>query len=664
MASFHAGVNVLKSPYQAEKLRRGWRKGLLVIFLLVQIGFTVSYIAPLIKRRTYPVESMTEMNTVSPKPSVPQPPAPTPLVKKGPAQKASAQKTPVSRQQVETSHKRVSESTDAPTQSRLGVSILPWTRPLGPLGPAAVERMNLMRKTIDSHDLGRLQFFDPELPNDIEATMIHCTRKDFDSKNRLLVVSSIDASVMHHMPTYVTMISKRSNENAEILLLATDIRMEQIEMLCSFARGQHLSTPVHVLLLSGSTLGAFFKYENNQHGILTHVPIITMARLLLPSLMGGAVETVLYLDLDIVMTDSLRLSKDMIGDMCPGYNSSSIGICARESLNHNIKEWCDNKTTNALGLQQVARGFNAGVLVLNLTSMKDFGFSRFAAIISRTFGLNDQVINVAYTKNSYIRMKREYNIFDGQDPKNVASKMIHFAGSRNKPWAHWSKGYNIWHSFEPPAFHLIWSDFKIIPNDTINSMIRFSQGMPISVYCSTRACFDQVSTTGYPLVVQDMKSLRRRMKDNTPLQRFFSRLQLYKVLLEGSFPDFLNKALRLNVLYLWGGLVLPSQSRMVKSIPEDRIFGKDQYWFAESEDEQDFLLFARNVKNKQVWKLMEKLMDTLERECLETAGDTACMNVASKSIFQKKDSSFRFSDYFEGTKYIFGERLRSVMLFV
>ena len=525
-----------------------------------------------------------------------------------------------------------------------------WVRPLGQMSPEAVDRINRMRNKVYKSDLGRLKFFDPKIPEEIEGTMIHCMGHGFDLAHRLLVVTSIDASVMHLMPTYLNMVSDRSNNNTEIMLMATGIDYDKVEKMCSFLNQQGLTTAVHVLLLSENTLDAFFKYENEQRGILKHVPIATMSRLLLPSLMAGVAETVLYLDVDIVLTNGLTLSKDVVEEMCPGLGASVTGVCGRQSFQPNVRNWCDEHAIRILGLEGVDRGFNAGVLVLNLTRMAEFGFSRYAVVVSRSLGLNDQVILVAYTKDKYSKMVREYNIFDGQDSERNAGKIIHFAGKNRKPWYPWSRGYSLWHSYEYPPWLLLWSSFGPIPMEIVDSMVQHCHGRQGIVYCASAMCYEQVSKIGYPLIVHKNTFLRYRMKDPTPLQGFFSKLQLYKILMGEAFPEIFSIALKLNIVYRHGGLLVPSASKIIQEIPATYLSKTSIYWFGESRDTNDFTIFA-NAKDERVFKLMENFMSSIESNCLRTVamgGDASCSKLATKSIFAPKESTFRYYKYFQG----------------
>eukprot|EP00890_Picochlorum_soloecismus_P002184 jgi/Picsp_1/2967/NSC_01191-R1_polysaccharide pyruvyl transferase len=524
-----------------------------------------------------------------------------------------------------------------------------WVRPLGQLSSAAVERINCMRNKVFKSDLGRLKFFDPKIPEEIEGTMVHCMGNGFDLEHRLLVVTSIDASVMHLMPAYLNMVSDRSNNNTEILLMATGIEFYQIERMCAFLNQQGLPTPVHVLLLSENTLDSFFKYETEQRGILKHVPIATMSRLLLPSLMSGVAETILYLDVDIVLADELELSKAVVLEMCPGFDESVPGVCGRESFQSNVRNWCDGQTIRILGLGGIDRGFNAGVLVLNLTRMNEFGFSRYAVVVSRSFGVNDQVILVAYTKDKYSKMVREFNIFDGQDPERNAGKIIHFAGQNRKPWYPWSRGYSTWSSYEYPLWLLLWSSFDPIPMELVDSLVQYCHGRPGIVYCASSTCYEQVSKVGYPLIAYKNTFLRYRMKDPTPLQGFFSKLQLYKILMGDAFPEIFSIALKLNILYRHGGLLVPSASKMIQEIPETHLSKTSIYWFGESLDANDFTIFA-NAKDERVLKLMENFMSGIESNCLRKVnidGDASCSELAQRSIFAPKQSNFRYYKYFQ-----------------
>ncbi len=639
----------MKPLCHAERLKKGWKRALVALFLLAQLAYAFSYLSSnifvrdtMVHRESDKFISITELSewtdevrsSIEPNMKVALPPPPPP--------------PPPPPQIVEDAAK-----TAPPKQEGypFKTSMIPWSKSLGDLSPAAIKRLNQMRKVSKMEDVGRVNFFDPRVPDQVEASLAHCMGKDFDLENKLLVVTTIDAVAIHRMPVYLSMISDRSKGNAEVLLLATGIQPEQIDMFCDFVKHNKGYTDVHVLMISDSTMDEVFKYKKQQRGILPHVPVATMARLLLPSLIGDIVETVLYLDIDVVLTESMRLNTTVIHHMCPEYKSSVHDICARESLQSNMHSWCDPATVNVLGLEDVERGYNAGVLVLNLARMREFGFSRFAAIISRSVGVNDQVIFVAYTQNSFSRMIQKYNIFDGQD-KNNDGEIVHFAGQSNKPWNHWSRGHNIWRTYEQRRYLFVWSSFHSIPQEIIDSLLRHSRGRMVSVYCGGVSCFDQISSIGYPFFAENINSLRWQMKSQTPLQGFFSRMQMYKILMEESFSRIWSMALKLTVLYNRGGLMLPSGGKLIHDIPDEHLYETDGPWFGESRDVQHFFAYAK-AKDDKILKLMKTFMAAIEKSCsrlIHDINDPSCNNLAFQSILQPNHEikSMQYYDFFRG----------------
>ncbi len=530
-------------------------------------------------------------------------------------------------------------------------SELQWTRRLGYLSTASLEKIH---QSILSQKKSKEKLQDFELtlhktgglPDDIVASIIHCRGDALRLVNGLLVVTSFDRSITHILPSYISMVSERSDSDVEILLMATGMSPEEAGRLCIFLEYQQVITPVHVLALSEDTLKAFFDYHHEKKGVLQHVPITTMSRLLLPSLMGDTADIALYLDLDIVLTRDFRINRDIIHQMCPEFDESESGICARESLRPNVRNWLDQSTKNALGLADVDKGFNAGVMVLNLTRMNAFGFSRYAAIISKYFGVNDQVILVAYAKNfGYSKMIKDFNVFYGQDPEDNGY-ILHFAGPRDKPWASPSKGFEIWSSYDYPPLLLVWSYFVHIPEEIIEMLLLHSRGRPTFVYCSCKACFEQVLSIGYPLIAQKIEC----MGDATPLKDFFSRLQIFKVVMGSSFPEVLNAALKLNILYRQGGLLLPSKSKMIRDIPDAYLSASSGYGFGESINGREFAIFS-TAKDPHLLDLMERFMHRIENACLSQTSlqnAVSCTNLTFEGILKRNESTFCYEDYFEG----------------
>jgi len=131
-------------------------------------------------------------------------------------------------------------------------------------------------------------------------------------------------------------------------------------------------------------------------------------------------------------------------------------------------------------------------------------------------------------------------------------------------------------------------------------------------------------------------------------------MQLYKVLMGASFPGILSKALRLNIVYYHGGLLLPSEAKLIKDIPDSYISNSSPYWFAESPKSNDFCLFAA-VEDEHVLSIMEDFMNAIEANCLEVEesttsvekhDDTSCSSFDTWKLSQSEKSKFKYSDYF------------------
>jgi lipopolysaccharide biosynthesis glycosyltransferase len=176
-------------------------------------------------------------------------------------------------------------------------------------------------------------------------------------------------------------------------------------------------------------------------GMLKHITVATMDRLLLPELLPH-LDRVLYHDLDALS----------VVDLAELYDTDLGGapLAARPSISYNYRHGVGNviRSTRLLGHDPDAardlvlamtqrhrygyQGFNAGILLLDLAVMRADGFTREFVPYAERYGLNDQDVLNAYAGSRYSVLDARWNAWPTQEI--VAEPgLIHWAGPV-KPW--------------------------------------------------------------------------------------------------------------------------------------------------------------------------------------------------------------------------------------
>ncbi|WP_125774178.1 glycosyltransferase [Antribacter gilvus] len=177
-------------------------------------------------------------------------------------------------------------------------------------------------------------------------------------------------------------------------------------------------------------------------GMLKHITVATMDRLLLPELLPH-LDKVLYHDLDaLAVTDLTPLYDVDLGE---------APLLARPSISYNYRHGIGNviRSTRLLRHDPAAardlvrstaqrhrhgfRGFNAGILLLNLAVMRGDGFTAEFVPYAERYGLNDQDILNAYAGSRYLVMDDRWNAWPTQEVVTEPA-LVHWAGPV-KPWS-------------------------------------------------------------------------------------------------------------------------------------------------------------------------------------------------------------------------------------
>jgi lipopolysaccharide biosynthesis glycosyltransferase len=176
-------------------------------------------------------------------------------------------------------------------------------------------------------------------------------------------------------------------------------------------------------------------------GMISHITVATMDRLLLPELLPD-LNTIIHHDLDaLCLGDIAELADLDVADARLAARTSpqpasatGFGVLIRASsrIRNNRARARELVLRTHTRHTYDFKGFNAGVMVLNLERMRSEGFCRHFLPYAERFGLNDQEILNAYAGANRVELDPDWNRFPRlevvKDPK-----IVHWAGYQ-KPW--------------------------------------------------------------------------------------------------------------------------------------------------------------------------------------------------------------------------------------
>lgn len=172
---------------------------------------------------------------------------------------------------------------------------------------------------------------------------------------------------------------------------------------------------------------------------LTHITVSTMDRLFLPELLAE-VDKVLYLDADIlVQADVAELfDMDLDGAVIAGKQSNhrlwknAVRMSTRASLHLPAEKAWELRRRLHYTHKLSARTFNAGVLVMDLATMRAEKFTESYLYLGEHCHFNDQDILNVYANGRVRYLDPSWNHVPNQDQIETA-RIIHWAGPV-KPW--------------------------------------------------------------------------------------------------------------------------------------------------------------------------------------------------------------------------------------
>lgn len=187
----------------------------------------------------------------------------------------------------------------------------------------------------------------------------------------------------------------------------------------------------------------FHDFSGIQYGadlnLMKHITVSTFDRLFLPRVLED-LDKVLYLDVDIlVRSDVGKLyDLDVRKHVFAGKKSqldgwaNLIDIITRVSLTlPPAKAWALRRRAHATG-SLTADTYNAGILLLNLKTMRKENFIEENLYLVEELRLNDQDVMNLYSAGRALQINDDWNFVPTQDySKNP--KIVHWAGP-GKPW--------------------------------------------------------------------------------------------------------------------------------------------------------------------------------------------------------------------------------------
>lgn len=396
---------------------------------------------------------------------------------------------------------------------------------------------------------------------------------DVDLDYGRVIVSTFSTEIASLVMNFLRSIDD-FNKDVLVLLIAVDVNENDVRDLVLLHNRLLPGMAVELLALSSESLASLYQYRPGSPGILKHIPIATMARLLLPSiaqvLAPHTIDHVLYLDLDTsVHGDLTPLFAGQVCDPPLFVDEISPQVCGRQSADSAqlFSGWLSTEAKCALQTPpQQARftSFNAGVVLMSMSHMQSWGFAAYAVAISSFYGMNDQVVLSLYAQAAGLSaLNPAYNRWatSGEDTKFPASSnlIMHFNGSR-KPWTTvWHPWGSYFFKYEPPGYLIVWSSlvapFGPTQIEIVKKASQVAGVFPLHVVCSTKYCQDTV--IGLALDNVRVRDIRLSRFFDGPFGYWFQQHPIVKIHTGELYPHQFQVAVELATLHYYGGVLLP-----------------------------------------------------------------------------------------------------------
>lgn len=198
---------------------------------------------------------------------------------------------------------------------------------------------------------------------------------------------------------------------------STNADFRFLSSIASFCN--RVTMPVQFYKLSGPIL----LQANNPK----YISKTTMDRLLIPELLRDDIVTAIYIDVDMLVLCDLR---DLLADAA---DCGETGIAAVDDADGGV--W--TRHLAAKSSVRIANDyfcFNAGLLVLNLQTLRAKNAQTQWLETANASGVNDQVVLNIYCAGKHNKLSKQYNYMPFNHAVIAApTKIVHFAGEK-KPW--------------------------------------------------------------------------------------------------------------------------------------------------------------------------------------------------------------------------------------
>ena len=249
-------------------------------------------------------------------------------------------------------------------------------------------------------------------------------RGDFNTEPLIHVATALDPKYLVEVfPSWLTALASSNLSNLIILhILTNELSAVQRYIVRLLVKKIMRGSVSFTLAVDITRFNETYTY-----GGLPHISVVTQARLLLPGLLPCR-EKIIWIDMDAFV----------VGDLYPAWTATQLpdcGIAGREMNTYFFDSW---RATKHFRWNEVfGKAFNAGVVVLDLSRLRDNHFERLVERFAVKLGLDDQfTLNMA-CNGTYTRLEAGMNVFQreyyGFTPPHDEWIVVHFLGDR-KPW--------------------------------------------------------------------------------------------------------------------------------------------------------------------------------------------------------------------------------------
>lgn len=254
--------------------------------------------------------------------------------------------------------------------------------------------------------------------------------------NTIDVVFSTDEKYVQHFCVALTSLLEHNCSIINNIYLLHDINStELLDEVFHFVSRKY-NKKIIVLFVRDS----IFDHLN----VTDHISKASYYRLLLPKLLPAAVDRVLYLDSDLVVTSKLDSLIKLNFELCSRISTKEETVKRIETDEFFLfavseLKWQSKSRLIGIGLTGY-KYFNAGVLLINLKKWRLENVSEnllsIASELKERLKFHDQdVLNIAF-ENSWGKLNPKYNLLNVWIKNDLLGKqfcIIHYTGN-SKPW--------------------------------------------------------------------------------------------------------------------------------------------------------------------------------------------------------------------------------------